>query len=128
MIKRIDQRSEHMLLPHQIAKYTGALLSVQDLITNAFLDILIIMFGIIAVLPTNKYAANRATKPCHGVQNTRREIGGDPASHTPAHGVTATVAPFRAWRSSRLTIARGPTESPLQRQSESVEAAHYPEF
>jgi len=31
-----------------------------------------------------------------------------PTSHIPAHDVTATVAPFRAWRSLQLIIARGP--------------------
>ena len=29
-------------------------------------------------------------------------------SHTPAHESAATVAPFRAWRSSQLIVARGP--------------------
>ena len=32
------------------------------------------------------------------------------ASDTPAHNVTATVAPFRAWRGSQLIIAKEPTE------------------
>ena len=36
-----------------------------------------------------------------------------PASHTPAHVRTATVAPFRAWRSSQLLIAGGPTRSAI---------------
>jgi len=31
-----------------------------------------------------------------------------PTSHIPAHDFTATVAPFRAWRSLQLIIARGP--------------------
>src|SRR5690554_6406369 len=31
-----------------------------------------------------------------------------PTSHTPAHDVTVTVAPFRAWPGSRLIIAGGP--------------------
>jgi len=31
-----------------------------------------------------------------------------PSSHTSAHSVTTTVAPFRAWRGSRLAVARGP--------------------
>ena len=30
------------------------------------------------------------------------------SSHTPAHESAATVAPFRAWRSSQLAVARGP--------------------
>jgi hypothetical protein len=31
-----------------------------------------------------------------------------PNSHTSAHSVTTTVAPFRAWRGSWLAVARGP--------------------
>ena len=30
------------------------------------------------------------------------------SSHTPAHESAATVAPFRAWRSSQHAVARGP--------------------
>ena len=33
------------------------------------------------------------------------------ASHSPAPGVTATVAPFRAWRNLRLTVAGTPTRT-----------------
>jgi len=33
------------------------------------------------------------------------------ASRSPAPGVTATVAPFRAWRSLRLTVAGKPTRT-----------------
>jgi hypothetical protein len=33
------------------------------------------------------------------------------ASCSPAPGITATVAPFRAWRSLRLTVARKPTRT-----------------
>ena len=33
------------------------------------------------------------------------------ASHSPAPGVTATVAPFRAWRNSRLAVAGKPTRT-----------------
>jgi len=32
-----------------------------------------------------------------------------PASHTSAHDITTTVAPFRAWRGSQSIIAKGPT-------------------
>jgi hypothetical protein len=45
------------------------------------------------------------------------------ASDTPAHDVTATVAPFRAWRGSQFIIAKEPTEisitaiSPLQHRA-----------
>jgi hypothetical protein len=35
------------------------------------------------------------------------------ASHIPAPGVTATVAPFRAWRGSRLAVAGGPTRATI---------------
>ncbi len=34
-------------------------------------------------------------------------------SHTPAHDVTATVAPFRAWRGSQLIIAGGPERTTI---------------
>ncbi len=40
------------------------------------------------------------------------EEGGVPASYTPAHEFTATVAPFRAWRGLQLFIAREPTGPP----------------
>jgi len=33
------------------------------------------------------------------------------ASRFPAPGITATVAPFRAWRNSRLTVAEKPTRT-----------------
>jgi len=33
------------------------------------------------------------------------------ASCSPAPGITATVAPFRAWRNSRLTVAGKPTRT-----------------
>jgi len=33
------------------------------------------------------------------------------ASYSPAPGITATVAPFRAWRNSRLTVAGKPTRT-----------------
>jgi len=33
------------------------------------------------------------------------------ASYSPAPGITATVAPFRAWRNSRLTVAGKPTRA-----------------
>jgi hypothetical protein len=46
-------------------------------------------------------------------------VNGDiPASHTPAHDVTATVASFRTWRSSQLAVAGGPTGLPLKPLSE----------
>ena len=44
-------------------------------------------------------------------QTNRREAKKEvatQASHTPAHDVTATVAPFRAWRSLQLIVAEGP--------------------
>ena len=37
-----------------------------------------------------------------------------PSSHTSAHSVTTTVAPFRAWRGSRLTVARGPKGATIE--------------
>jgi hypothetical protein len=38
-------------------------------------------------------------------------------SHTPAHSVTTTVAPFRAWRGSRLAVARGPMRDTINRSA-----------
>jgi len=35
------------------------------------------------------------------------------ASHTSAHDLAATVAPFQAWRISQLIIARGPTRATI---------------
>jgi hypothetical protein len=37
-----------------------------------------------------------------------------PTSHTSAHSVTTTVAPFRAWRDSRLAVARGPVRATIE--------------
>ena len=37
-------------------------------------------------------------------------------SHTSAHSITATVAPFRAWRDSRLAVARGPMRDTIESQ------------
>ena len=37
-------------------------------------------------------------------------------SHTSAHSVTTTVAPFRAWRDSRLAVARGPVRDTIETQ------------
>jgi len=39
-------------------------------------------------------------------------------SHTSAHSGTATVAPFRAWRSSQLAVARGPKRATLKASAE----------
>jgi len=36
------------------------------------------------------------------------------ASHISAPNVHDTVAPFRAWRSSRLVVARGPTRATIE--------------
>lgn len=38
--------------------------------------------------------------------------GGGPDSHIPAHASITTVAPFRAWRGSRSSVAGGPTGPP----------------
>jgi len=35
-------------------------------------------------------------------------------SHTPAPEITVTVAPFRAWRGSRLIVARGPMQATIE--------------
>ena len=35
-------------------------------------------------------------------------------SHTPAHSQFTTVAPFRAWRGSRLPVARGPERATIE--------------
>ena len=37
-------------------------------------------------------------------------------SRTSAHSVTTTVAPFRAWRGSRLAVARGPVRATIEAQ------------
>jgi hypothetical protein len=37
-----------------------------------------------------------------------------PTSRTSAHSVTTTVAPFRAWRGSRLAVARGPVRATIE--------------
>ncbi len=35
-------------------------------------------------------------------------------SHNPAPDVIVTVAPFRAWRSSQLIVARGPEQAAIE--------------
>ena len=57
--------------------------------------------------------------PILGIQFPKMEM--TPTSHTPAHSVTATVAPFRAWRGSQLTVARRPMGA-------TIEARDYPGF
>ncbi len=47
-----------------------------------------------------------------------------PASHTPAHNVTTTVAPFRAWRGSQLIIAGEPTRSAIAIEASRPDAMH----
>jgi len=49
-------------------------------------------------------------------------------SHTPAHDVTTTVAPFRAWRGSQLIIARGPARVTIKNGSVKTEGANYQGF
>ncbi len=52
--------------------------------------------------------------------------GDDPTSHTSAPNYTATVAPFRAWRSSQRIVAKGPIGSPLNIEvKHTSRAAHY---
>jgi len=44
-------------------------------------------------------------------------------SRTSAHSVTATVAPFRAWRSSQLAVAREPKRATLEASAELSEVS-----
>ena len=46
-----------------------------------------------------------------------RKLVASPASHTSAHDITTTVAPFRAWRGSQKIIARGPTGVTIKRST-----------
>ena len=52
------------------------------------------------------------------------------ASRFPAPGITATVAPFRAWRSSRLTVAGKPTRTggDYRRWPASIQTVSAPEM
>ncbi len=43
-------------------------------------------------------------------------------SHTPAHDVTTTVAPLRAWRGSRLIIAGGPIRATIAKEARIIRA------
>ena len=45
----------------------------------------------------------------HAAQQEERQVAR--ASDTPAPGCTATVAPFRAWRGSRLSVAGAPART-----------------
>ena len=38
-----------------------------------------------------------------------------PTSHIPAHAATTTVAPFRAWRGLRFSVAGGPARATIAR-------------
>jgi len=53
-----------------------------------------------------------------------------PASHTTAHDLAITVAPFRAWRGSQPIIARGPARDTIKRETpvSVITAAHYGEI
>ena len=57
----------------------------------------------ILVDPAPEAARNRVKKP---------SWAGETAGPTEHPGITATVAPFRAWRSSPLPAVRGPTVTP----------------
>ncbi len=48
------------------------------------------------------------TSPTDSNLTVPMELAVTQSSHTPAHESAATVAPFRAWRSSQLAVARGP--------------------
>jgi hypothetical protein len=50
-----------------------------------------------------------------------------PGSHTSAHELIVTVAPFQAWRSSLSIVARGPTEVTITTASNAC-GADYPHF
>jgi hypothetical protein len=50
-----------------------------------------------------------------------------PASHTSAHELIATVAPFQAWRISLSIVARGPAEVTITTASDAC-GADYPHF
>src|SRR5690554_5061175 len=66
------------------------------------------------------YAHNRETRRRNrkkregkrGGGKTGGTNGGGPDSHIPAHASTTTVAPFRAWRGLRSSVAGGPTGPP----------------
>ena len=63
-------------------------------------------------------AVSAARMTVSKAHTTQTKNGDSPASHTPAHDVTATVASFRTWRGSQLVIAGGPTGLPLSSLSE----------
>ncbi len=62
-------------------------------------------------LQTHTHFPGVLLQPLGHLSKTRlhRDDGGNPNQPHLAHEAAATVAPFRAWRSSQLVIARGPT-------------------
>ena len=44
----------------------------------------------------------------------KKSMAMTPKSHTPAQHLTTTVAPFRAWRGLRLTLAEGPEGATIE--------------
>ena len=48
-----------------------------------------------------------------------------PNSHTSAHSVTTTVAPFRAWRGLQLAVARGPKGVTIESKRRIIRGLHH---
>lgn len=71
----------------------------------------------------------RRSVPLVAWKNREPDLEVPPASHTTAHESAVTVAPFRAWRGSRLVIARGPARDTIEHDAilHCVTARHYGE-
>ena len=85
-IERVHQRTQHVLLADQFLKASGTPLACKDQVAHAG-----------PAFPLARWVVGAAAR----------------ASTPPAPDVTATVAPFRAWRNSRLIVAEEPTRATM---------------
>ena len=90
-IQRVDQGTLYMLLTDQLREQARSPSAREDHITH---------IG----------CFNQVIKP-GPYFNIRGKKEAARTRHTSTPGGTATVAPFRAWRGSRITVARGPTRT-----------------
>jgi hypothetical protein len=99
VIQRIDQCLKNMLLPGHFGKNAGTPFAGKNLITHSS-----------TTLNSKKHyrEISGALEGALTNQLSMSDMAVTPTSHTSAHSVTTTVAPFRAWRGSRLAVARGP--------------------
>ena len=92
-IERIDERLAHVLLADQLGE------AARDAICARVPDSSSGAFAAASAIIAHPRASEEAAR----------------ASTPPAPDATATVAPFRAWRGSRLIVAEEPTRATMKR-------------